>query len=355
MNEIEFLRSNHAFIIAEAGVNHNGDVDLAHRLIDAAADAGADAVKFQTFRAEGLATPEAPKAEYQYRTTGTEGNQLDMLRRLELSEECYPALMDHCRRRGILFMSTPHDWEAIEILDRCQVSAFKVGSGDLTNLPFLRRLAQKGRPIILSTGMGNLAEVEEAVEAIRSQGNHRLILLHCVTSYPAREEDCNLRAMLTLQQAFGVPVGFSDHTTGTETALAAVALGARIIEKHFTLDRSLPGPDHEASLEPEELGKLVRGIRLVEQALGDGLKRPKKAELVIMRAARKSIVAAKDIPAGTTITEDMLTTKRPGSGILPRYWNDIIGCRARVAIPGNSLLQWDQLGPACLSGQQEPG
>ena len=342
MKEPEFLCPGHAFIIAEAGVNHNGEAGLAHRLVDAAADAGADAVKFQTFRAEGVATPTAPKAEYQLKATGD--GQLAMLRQLELSEEYYPALVDHCRQRGIMFLSTPHDWEAIEILDRLGVSAFKVGSGDLTNVPFLRLLARKGRPIILSTGMGTLAEVEEAVEAVRSQGNDRLILLHCVTSYPARAEDCNLRAMLTLERAFRVPVGYSDHTTGVEAALAAVALGARVIEKHFTLDRSLPGPDHEASLEPEELSALVRGIRLVERALGDGVKQPLPGERDMRPVARKSIVSARDIPAGAVITEDMLTTKRPGSGILPRHWDSLIGRRARVAIPRDSLLEWAQIG-----------
>ena len=247
MNEIDFLRLGHTFIIAEAGVNHNGDIDLAHQLIDVAADAGADAVKFQTWRAEGLATAEAPKAEYQLRTTGSGGNQLEMLRELELPEECISALIDHCNRREIIFLSTPHDWEAIDILDRHQVVAYKVGSGDMTNLPFLRRMARKGRPIILSTGMGSLAEVEEAVEAVRSQGNERLILLHCVTSYPAAFEDINLKAMQTLERAFALPVGYSDHTPGVAAALGAVALGARVIEKHFTLDPSMPGPDHQSS------------------------------------------------------------------------------------------------------------
>lgn len=343
MEQFELLRPGHTSVIAEAGVNHNGQVDLAHRLVDAAADAGADAVKFQTFRAEGVATEEAPKAEYQRHTTGPSGNQRAMLRQLELSEEYYPALIAHCKERGIIFLSTPHDWEAIQVLDRYDVPAYKVGSGDLTNLPFLRCIARTGRPIILSTGMGTLGEVEEAVEAVRSQGNDRLILLHCVTSYPARIEDCNLRAMLTLERAFGVPVGYSDHTAGIEAALAAVALGARVIEKHFTLDRSLPGPDHQASLEPQGLRSLIQGIRQVERALGDGVKRPAPAEREIAPAARKSIVAARDIPAGATITEDMLTTKRPGSGIAPRHWDDLIGRRARVAIPRDSLLQWGQM------------
>jgi N,N'-diacetyllegionaminate synthase len=342
--KIDFLRPDHTFIIAEAGVNHNGDVALAHQLIDIAADADADAVKFQTFRAEGVATAEATKAEYQVRTTGSDGDQLTMIRALELSENYYPKLIEHCHERGIMFMSTPHDWEAIDILDRLDVTAFKVGSGDLTNLPFLKQLSRKGRPIILSTGMGNISEVEEAVETIRSEGNNRLVLLHCVTSYPAKDEDCNLNAMLTLKQAFQTPVGYSDHTSGVAIALAAVALGARVIEKHFTLDSKMTGPDHEASLEPDELRSLVLGIRRVDKAMGDGIKRPVEVEHGIMVVARKSIVAACDIPANVIITQDMITTKRPGSGILPRYWDDIIGSRSKTPISKDSLIKWNQVG-----------
>lgn len=343
MTEIDFLRPGRTFVIAEAGVNHNGDVETAHVLIDCAADAGVDAVKFQTWRAEGLATAEAPKAEYQIRTTGQEGNQLEMLRQLELPEEAHPALMEHCRRRGVMFLSTAHDWEAIDILDRLNVPAYKVASGDLTNIPFLQRMARKGRPILLSTGMGSLAEVEEAVNAIRGEGNQRLVLLHCVTSYPARFEDCNLMALLTLERAFRLPVGYSDHTPGVEAALAAVALGARVIEKHFTLDRSLPGPDHQSSLEPGELQSLVQSIRVVERALGNGIKGPVAVEEAIKPVARKSIVAACDIPQGATITESMLTTKRPGSGIYPKHWDSIVGRRTVVRISKDSLLRWDQL------------
>ena len=354
MEAVEFLHPGHTFMIAEAGVNHNGNPALAHRLIDAAADAGADAVKFQTFRGDGVATLETPKAEYQKRTTGPEGDQLSLLRQLELPEDCYPSLIERCHERDIMFLSTAHDWEAIELLDRYNVPAFKVGSGDLTNLPFLRRMAGKGRPIILSTGMGSLAEVEEAVEAIRSQGNERLVLLHCVTSYPATVEDSNLRAMLTLKQAFGVPVGYSDHTPGAEAALAAVALGATVIEKHFTLDRSMPGPDHLASLEPDELRNLVKAIRLVEQSLGDGVKRPTQAEREMRAVARKSIVAAVNIPAGSIIAEEMLTTKRPGSGIVPKHWDSIVGYRARTDIARDSLLRWNQVAWYTESGGEQP-
>ena len=284
-----------------------------------------------------------PRAAYQKRTTGSDGDQLGMLRELEVPEEWYPALIDRCAERGITFLSTAHDWEAIDILDGLDVLAFKVGSGDLTNLPFLRRLAEKGRPIIFSTGMGNLAEVEEAVETMRDAGNDQLVVLHCTTSYPAMIEDSNLKAIQTLNQAFGIPVGYSDHTEGAEASLAAVALGAQVIEKHFTLDRSLPGPDHQASLEPSELREFVIGIRQIEKALGNGIKRPTPVEIEIQPVARKSVVAAADIPAGTVITAEMLTTKRPGNGILPRYWDSIIGRRTAVDITRDFLLRWNQL------------
>ncbi|MCH8109035.1 MAG: N-acetylneuraminate synthase [Chloroflexi bacterium] len=337
------LREGHTFFIAEAGVNHNGDVEMAHRLIDAASDAGADAVKFQTFTAEGVATLQAPKAGYQVRTTGSNGSQYEMLKRLELPEEAYSELIAHCESRAIMFMSTPHDWAAIDFLDRIDVAAFKIGSGDLTNIPYLKAVASKQRPIILSTGMSNLGEIEEAVEAITSQGNRQLTLLHCVTNYPADPEDCNLRAMQTLSHAFGFPVGYSDHTVGMEAALAAVALGAVIIEKHFTLDRSLPGPDHEASLEPDELRALIEGIRKVECMLGNGIKAPTTAELDMRPIARKSIVTAVALPKGAVITPSMITTKRPGTGILPRYWDTVVGKMARVEIEADTTLRWDDL------------
>jgi N-acetylneuraminate synthase/N,N'-diacetyllegionaminate synthase len=333
-------------IIAEAGVNHNGNIDLAHKLIDAAADAKADAVKFQTFRAEGVATDEAPKAEYQIRTTGSDENQLSMIRQLELSPNHYPDLINHCAQRNIIFLSTPHDWEAIEILDKFDVPAFKIGSGDLTNIPFLKAVALKDRPIILSTGMGNLSEVEEAVNTVKSQNNSKLILLHCVTSYPAKPEDCNLNAITTLRQAFQVPVGYSDHTIGLEIPLAAVSLGATVIEKHFTLDRKLPGPDHEASLEPSKLSDMIQSIRIVETALGNGIKYPTPVEHGIKVVARKSIVAAKDIPINTIIMEDMITTKRPGNGLLPRYWSAIIGCTTKCDISQDALIRWEQISTA---------
>ena len=343
MPEIEFIRPGHTFIIAEGGVNHNGDVGRAHSLIDAAADAGVDAIKFQTWRAEGLATAEAPKAAYQLETTGSGGNQLDMLRELELPEEAIPELIAHAQDRGIRFLSTPHDWEAIDILDRFDVFAYKVGSPDLTNIPWLAHMATKGRPIILSTGMSTLSEVDEAVQRIRAEGNEKIVLLHCITSYPAKFQDCNLRAMQTLHQAFQVPVGYSDHTPGVEVSVAAVAMGASVIEKHFTLDRNLPGPDHLASLEPDQLRALVDGIRNVETALGSAIKQPVPIEQDIKPMVRKSVVATRNIPAGSTITADLITTKRPGTGIAPKYLESLLGRHVSEDIPEDAILQWAQI------------
>lgn len=331
------------FIIAEAGVNHNGDLDLARRLVDAAAAAGADAVKFQTFRAERVVSRGAPKAEYQKATTSPDESQLEMLRRLELSPEAHRELAGYARERGILFLSTPHDQESIDLLADLGVPAFKVGSGDLTNLPYLRHLARKGRPILLSTGMATLGEVEEALAVIFAEGNREVVLLHAVSSYPAPPEDCNLRAMGTLAAAFRVPVGFSDHTLGLEVALAAVALGACVIEKHLTLDRSLPGPDHKASLEPEEFRAMVEGIRRVERALGDGVKRPAPSEENTRVVARKSLVAATEIPPGTRIRPEMVAVKRPGTGLPPRCLDAILGRETRRGIPADQPITWEDL------------
>jgi N-acetylneuraminate synthase len=249
------------FVIAEAGVNHNGDLKLARALIDVAVEAGADAVKFQTFRAERLATPDAPKAEYQVQTTGNAESQFEMLRRLELSADAHRELQAYCHERGIIFLSTPFDEEAVDLLDESGVAAFKISSGDLTNSPLLEHVASKGKPVILSTGMSELSELIEAVSVLNTAGCENPVLLHCVSNYPADPAEVNLRAMQTMRSAFDVPVGFSDHTQGIDVALAAVALGACVIEKHFTLDRTMPGPDHRASLEPTELRELVRSIR----------------------------------------------------------------------------------------------
>jgi len=314
------------FVIAEAGVNHNGDAGLAAALVDAAADAGADAVKFQTFHTDALVTAGARQAAYQRRHAPA-SSQRAMLRKLELSEALHRSLIARARRRGLCFLSTPFDEASARFLHELGVPLFKIASGELTNLPFLAYIARLGRPIILSTGMSTLDEVRQAVRAIRRAGNPPLALLHCVSSYPARVEDVNLRAMETLARAFRVPVGLSDHTTGTAVSIAAAGLGATIIEKHLTTDRTRAGPDHAASLEPREFAQMVAGIRDVEQALGSGVKKPVAAERDVARVARRSVVAAVDIPRGARITARMLACKRPGTGIPPSRIGDVVGRR----------------------------
>ncbi len=331
------------FIIAEAGVNHNGDIELAKRLVDVAGDAGVDAIKFQTFRADQIVSRIAPKAEYQLETTDTTESQLEMLQRLELSHGAHRKLYAHCRERGVLFMSTPFDEQSANLLYELGVPVFKIGSGEITDWPLLEYIACKGRPIILSTGMSYLSEVDEAVRVIRGTGNERLALLHCVSSYPADPADANLRVMQTMAAALSLPVGYSDHTPGIEVALAAVALGACIIEKHFTLDRSLPGPDHRASLEPDELVALVKSIRTVEVALGHGRKEPSRGEANTLEAARKSLVAAKDIAVGTVLTEEMIAIKRPGTGLSPSLRSCFIGRTVRKDIKSGVLFSWEML------------
>ena len=324
-------------------MNHNGDIALAHRLVDAAADAGADAVKFQTFRADALATAGAPKAAYQTTRTGAAQSQRDMLRSLELPPEAHAALQTHARERGILFLSTPFDEASADLLDRLDVPAFKVPSGELTNLTFLEHMARKGRPLIVSTGMAGLGEVEAAVETIQAHGTGGLALLHCVSNYPADPADVNLRAMATLAAAFGVPVGYSDHTLGTAVALAAAALGACVVEKHLTLNRGLPGPDHQASAEPAELAALVAGIRTISAALGDGRKRAVPAEADTAAVARRSLVAAVDIPAGATLTPALIVSRRPGTGLPPALQPYLVGRKATAAIPAGTLLRLEMV------------
>jgi N-acetylneuraminate synthase len=326
------------FIIAEAGVNHNGDLRLAKTLVDIAAGAGADAVKFQTFKADKLVSPAAPKAAYQKAATGETDSQLDMVKKLELPFAAFRELADHCRQRGILFLSTPFEQESADFLDELGMPAIKVPSGEITNLPFLAYLAGKGKPLIVSTGMATLAEVETAVQTIRRAGNEQVALLHCVSNYPADPGDCNLRAMQTMATAFAVPVGYSDHTLGIEVSLAAVALGASIIEKHFTSDRSLPGPDHRASADPAELRALVAGIRKVEASLGHGRKEPAASEDNTALVARKSLIAACDIPAGTVVTEAHIAVMRPGTGLPPSMMPRLVGRRARAVIARGTLL-----------------
>ncbi|MBN1640933.1 MAG: N-acetylneuraminate synthase [Anaerolineae bacterium] len=331
------------FIIAEIGVNHNGDVGLAQRSIAAAARAGASAVKFQTFIADQVISPLAPKADYQKRRTEAVESQLDMVRRLELSADAHRSLVACCKEHGILFLSTPFDTQSVELLSGLGVSAFKIGSGEITNLPFLEYVACKGKPVILSTGMSHLSEVDEAVRAIRATGNDQIVLLQCVSNYPADPTDANLRAMRTMSDAFGVPVGFSDHTLGTQVALAAVALGACVLEKHFTLDRTLSGPDHAASLEPPEFAVMVRDVRTVESALGDGRKEPAASEANTASVARRSLVAAVDIPAGARITEELVAARRPGTGLPPGARPYVVGRTARQDIPAHALITLEML------------
>jgi N,N'-diacetyllegionaminate synthase len=318
-------------IIAEAGVNHNGDLALARQLVDIAAESGADLVKFQTFTAKTLVSDKAKRADYQIRNEGDSSDtQYSMLQRLELGQEAHVSLIDHCNECGIGFFSTGFDLDSLDFLNKLGLQQFKVPSGEITNLPYLRRVASFRRNIILSTGMATLGEIEAAIEAIEGAGlsRERITLLHCTTEYPAPFEEINLRAISTLRQAFGVEVGYSDHTEGIEISLAAVALGATIIEKHFTVDRSLPGPDHAASLEPDELKELVRGVRRIEVALGSPEKRRTASETKNMVVARKSIVASRAIAAGELFSDENLTVKRPGSGISPMRWDEIVGSAA---------------------------
>ncbi len=317
-------------IIAEAGVNHNGELALAKELIDAAAEAGADAVKFQSFKAETLVLRDAPKAAYQKQATGEAESQFEMIKSLELGCQDHLELLERCRQRQIMFLSSPFDRESIALLNDLGLDIFKVPSGEITNLPYLRNIGKLGKRVILSTGMADIDEIDAALQVLSAAGTplSRITLLHCNTEYPTPMEDVNLLAMLSLRKRFQLPVGYSDHTLGIEIPIAAVGLGAAVIEKHFTLDRTLPGPDHKASLEPEELAAMVRAIRNIERALGDGIKRPSRSEEKNRAIARRSIVAARVIKQGETLTEQNLTTKRPGTGLNPMEWDKVLGSLA---------------------------
>lgn len=330
-------------VIAEAGVNHNGNLEIALRLVDAAAEADADVIKFQTFKAEEVISPVAPKAAYQVRTTGAAESQLEMVRKLELPPAAFATIDRHCRERGLLFLSTPFDRGSVDLLQNLNIAAFKIPSGEVTNLPFLTYVAKQRKPVILSTGMSTLDEVAAAVEAVLAAGTGELALLHCVSNYPALASSVNLRAMKTLEQRFGVPVGYSDHTEGIEISLAAAALGACIVEKHFTLDRTLPGPDHRASLEPRELAVLVRGVRTIESALGDGRKVPAAEELNTAAVARRSLVAVRDLAAGTILTEENIAIRRPGTGLPPSTLPNVLGRRLRQDVVAGALLSLEML------------
>ena len=313
-------------IIAEAGVNHNGSMESAKKLVDVAADAGADYVKFQTFKADTLVTQSAEKAEYQKIITDKSESQFEMIKKLELDKSAHDELIKHCEEKGIRFLSAAFDHDSIELLADLNIPLYKIPSGEITNLPYLRHIGRMGKPIILSTGMSTLEEVQKALNVLLESGveKEKITILHCNTEYPTPMEDVNLKAMLTIREELGVNIGYSDHTLGIEVPIAAVAMGATVIEKHFTLDRTLTGPDHAASLEPHELKSMVTAIRNIKKAMGDGIKKPSPSETRNIPIARKSIVAKKPIKKGERYSEENITVKRPGTGISPIEWDNII-------------------------------
>jgi N,N'-diacetyllegionaminate synthase len=328
-------------IIAEAGVNHNGDINLARQLIDVAAEAGADLIKFQTFKADNLVAKHAEKADYQNQITDASESQYDMIRNLELTRDMHVPLIVYCQSQGVHFFSTGFDTESIDLLVELGLEKFKIPSGEITNLPYLRHVGQYGKPVILSSGMATLDEIEIALNILESAGTLRkkITVLHCNTEYPTPMIDVNLRAMLTIRDTLGVEVGYSDHTSGIEVAIAAVALGATVIEKHFTLDRNLPGPDHQASLEPDELKNMVTAIRNIEEALGDGIKRPSTSESKNISIVRKSLVASRAINAGEVFSAKNVAVKRPGTGLSPMLWDKVLGSKAPRNFSPDELLE----------------
>ncbi|MBD3264489.1 MAG: N-acetylneuraminate synthase [Candidatus Omnitrophica bacterium] len=336
------LNRKDCFVISEAGVNHNGSLRLAKKLVDAAIYSGADAVKFQTFKAENVVTETARLAEYQKKNLGKNTTQLEMIKKLELDYGAFRDLKNYCDKKRIIFLSTPHTFDAVDFLEPL-VPAYKVGSGDLNNLPFLRKIAKKKKLVILSTGMAKLSEVAVAVEAIKKAGNNKIILLHCTTNYPCPLVEVNLSAMSSLKEKFNLPVGYSDHTAGIIVPVMAVTLGAKVLEKHLTLDRSLSGPDHKASMEPDEFREMVKAVRDAEKVLGSGKKIPTESEKKIRYIVRKSIVACCDIPKDTKITGRMLSIKRPGTGISPGHMDSIIGKTVTRRIRKGSLIKPEDL------------
>lgn len=330
-------------IIAEAGVNHNGNFELAKRLVDKAVEGGADIVKFQTCKAENVISRYADKAEYQKVTTGEADSQLEMVRKLMLTYEEYGKLKEYCDEKGIEFLSTAFDLPSVDYLHSIGMRRWKIPSGEITNLPLLIKIAQLGEPIIMSTGMSELSEVGDAIKVLKENGAGEITILHCTTEYPAPYEDVNLKAIDTMKEAFGLPAGYSDHTKGLEIPVAAVARGACVIEKHFTLDRNMEGPDHKASIEPDELKQMVDMIRHVEAAIGDGVKKVSPSELKNQDIARKSIIAKTMIKAGDVFSEENITTKRPGSGINPMKWFDLLGKRAKHDYQEDYLIEEDEL------------
>jgi len=334
------LKKPLTLIIAEVGVNHNGKINTAKKLIDVAADAGADFVKFQTFTAEALMTANAERADYQQNLTNNSESQFEMIKKLELKREAHEELIQYCNKKDIKFLSTAFDHASIDLLYELDIPLYKVPSGEITNLPYLRHIGGMGKPVILSTGMATLKEVEDALNILVASGTPRreITVLHCNTEYPTPMKDVNLKAMLTIRDKLGVKVGYSDHTLGIEIPIAAVALGATVIEKHFTLDRNLPGPDHRASLEPNELKSMVKAIRNIEKAVGDGIKQPSPSESNNISNIRKSIVAKIPIKKGDLFTLDNLTVKRPGTGISPMKWDGILGETADKEYQANDLI-----------------
>lgn len=326
-------------IIAEAGVNHNGDINLAYRMVDEAKKAGADIIKFQTARPELVISRFAQKADYQKETTGNDESQLEMCKKIHLKFEDYIPLKAYCEKLGIKFLSTPFDLESIDFLEEIGCDLWKIPSGEITNLPYLIKIAETGKPVILSTGMCEMEEVRTALETLKKYGAGSISILHCTTEYPAPYEEVNLRAMLRIQEELGVEIGYSDHTKGIEIPIAAAAMGATIIEKHFTLDRNMEGPDHKASLEPQELKAMVEAIRHVENAFGDGEKRPSESEKKNLAIARKSIVAKCRIAKGEVLTEQNITTKRPGDGINPMKWFEVLGTEAVRDFEEDELIE----------------
>lgn len=328
------------FIIAEAGVNHNGSIELAKKLIDVASESGADAVKFQTFKAEKLVSKNAQKADYQKQTTDTTESQFDMIKKLELDMDTHKELMAYCKTKNIMFLSTPFDHDSIELLNDLGLEIFKIPSGEITNLPYLRHIGKLNKKVILSTGMADIGEIEDALDVLINAGTKKenIIVLHANTMYPTPMEDVNLKAMVTIGNTFDISFGYSDHTLGIEVDIAAVALGACCIEKHFTLDCTMEGPDHKASLEPDELKAMVKAIRNIELALGNSVKKPSKSEIPNMQIARKSIVAKMDIKKGEILSEEKITIKRPGNGINPMRWDEIVGTIATKDYKEDELI-----------------
>ena len=334
------MKIPHTIIIAEAGVNHNGSMESAKRLIDVAAKASADYVKFQTFKAETLVTQTADKAEYQKGLTGADESQFEMIKKLEFDKEAHEELMNYCKQKKIQFLSTAFDHGSIKLLEKLDIPLYKIPSGEITNLPYLRHIGGMDMPIIMSTGMSTLDEVRDALNILLEAGakKDKITILHCNTEYPTPMEDVNLKAMITIRDELGVNIGYSDHTLGIEVPIAAVALEATVIEKHFTLDRNMSGPDHAASLEPEELKAMVTAIRNIEKAMGDGIKKPSSSEIKNMPIARKSIVAKNSIKKGELFTKDNLTVKRPGTGISPMEWDVLIGKKANKNYDVDDLI-----------------